>query len=433
MQDTGAGIPENLLTRIFDPCFTTKPADLRQVIACIEQHVHRPGPRPRQAGLFTPWAKLPPTAEVEPAIEAANQDAVAAWFEQIYANRFRGDIDEVAVWNQSLATNAVNYVKHRRLSGAEEGLVGLWHLDEGGGTTTANAVAGGGAGTLVSNPSWVVSTAPIAPSPVAGTALKFDGVDDQMVVPHAADLNAFPLTVTAWIKTSRVAVSYDGIVSKYVAASANGYSLHLCNGRLAAFYFRTGTDRVYAADPGAAWSPDEELLAFADGTSASLEAGKNLWAVKPDGTGWHQITGFTDTNGFRHGALWSPGSDALVGAASIGNVNGIWIVPLTPDRDACGGDAVRLPTAPGDPIGFVGSVFIPPPPPAVFVRGEEDGVTVFWRQTAWSYLLQAASDPAPTADWVAIAAPYTLTSDFLEHPIPYASLPSARFFRLRRP
>jgi Tol biopolymer transport system component len=189
-----------------------------------------------------------------------------------------------------------------------------------------------------------------------------------------------------------------------------------------------------AANPRwAAWSPDGELLAFADGTSVSLEAGRNLWVVKPDGTGLSQISGFTDTNGFRYGALWSPESDALVGAATIGGVNGVWIVPLGPDRDACGGDAIRLPTTPGDAIDFVGSVFVPPPPPKLFIRREQDEVIVSWHRTAWSYVLQAASEPAPTANWVPINGPYALTNSSFEYHMPIASLPSAAFFRLQSP
>ena len=160
---------------------------------------------------------------------------------------------------------------------------------------------------------------------------------------------------------------------------------------------------------------------------------ENLWVVRPDGTGLYQITGFTDTNGFRYGALWSPASDALVGAASIGGVNGIWIVPLTPDRDACGANPIRLPTTPGDPIDFVGSVFVPPAPPELFIRREADGVTVWWRRTAWPYGLQTTVDPTSTTGWTSIAGPYPFASNRFEHHIPAASLQSAQFFRLQRP
>jgi Concanavalin A-like lectin/glucanases superfamily/K319L-like, PKD domain len=88
-------------------------------------------------------------------------------------------------------------------------------------------------------------------TPVAGGALEFDGVDDRVQVPDATALNAFPLTVAAWIKTTQTSPGYVSVVNKYFAGSGNGYSLHINNGRLYGFYFRgNGTSYVYAGDPG---------------------------------------------------------------------------------------------------------------------------------------------------------------------------------------
>ena len=162
-----------------------------------------------------------------------------------YPNRFQGDIDEVSVWNQALDTNAVNYIKHRRLAGNEDGLLGLWHLDEGTGTITSNAVAASVGGTLLSSPAWVPSTAPIALFPVATNTLKFDGVNDYVTVPHDAAFNSYPLTVMAWIKTARNANQYDGIVSRYPPSGLNGYSMFVLNGKLRGWYFRDGANNVF--------------------------------------------------------------------------------------------------------------------------------------------------------------------------------------------
>jgi hypothetical protein len=163
---------------------------------------------------------------------------------------YRGDIDEVSIWNQALDNAAVNYIKHRTLASREEGLVGYYRLDEGTGLTVTDSGPSARTGNFVGGISWIPSTAPIAFSPIAGSAAKFDGVDDQVSVAHAPDLNAYPLTVTAWFRTTRVAFNYDAIVNKYGSGSGNGWSLHLYNGRLAAFYFRDGANRVYTADPG---------------------------------------------------------------------------------------------------------------------------------------------------------------------------------------
>ena len=99
---------------------------------------------------------------------------------------------------------------------------------------------------------WILFTvaSPDRVSAQAGTALRLDGVDDYVEVAHDTALNTFPLTITVWVKTLRSTNLYEGIVKKYLSGSANGYSLHLYNGRLYAWYFRNGVNRIYSGDPG---------------------------------------------------------------------------------------------------------------------------------------------------------------------------------------
>lgn len=172
--------------------------------------------------------------------------AIADW-----TNFFRGDVDEVSIWNQALDATAINYIKHRSLGGREEGLIGYWRHDEGSGTVVNDSGPNARGGNLINGVAWLSSSAPIALAPVARSALWFDGVDDQVTVAHLPDLNAYPLTVTAWIRTTRLTANIDAIVNKYVSATGNGWSLHMQNGRLAAFYFRDPFgNRVYSGDPG---------------------------------------------------------------------------------------------------------------------------------------------------------------------------------------
>src|SRR5436190_12931595 len=156
-----------------------------------------------------------------------------------YTERFDGDIDEVSIWNQALDSSAVNYIKHRRLAGNTDGLLGLWHLDEGAGTTTSNAVVGALGGALISSPAWLSSTAPVALAPVAANALRFDGVNGYVQVPHQTNLNAFPLTASAWFRTANAGAVVQGIVSKYMDGSGNGWTLVVQNGKLRGLYYRT--------------------------------------------------------------------------------------------------------------------------------------------------------------------------------------------------
>ncbi len=83
-----------------------------------------------------------------------------------------------------------------------------------------------------------------------GSALSFNGTNNYVTVANNAALDAYPLTVTAWIRTKRTAPLYDGILNKYAPGSANGYSLHVYNGHVYAWYFRSGSSYVYPADPG---------------------------------------------------------------------------------------------------------------------------------------------------------------------------------------
>ena len=108
-----------------------------------------------------------------------------------------------------------------------------------------------------------------------------------------------------------------------------------------------------------AWSPDGQLLCFSDDNSPqSVDQGTNLWLVSADGSQLNRVCDFAGTdNRFPHGALWTLDGGSLVGAGTFQEANGLWVIGLNADRTDCAGeDAVRLPTTPGDPIDFAGSV-----------------------------------------------------------------------------
>ncbi|EEF58887.1 LamG domain-containing protein [Pedosphaera parvula] len=165
----------------------------------------------------------------------------------LYPTRFHGDIDEVSVWNQTLDVASLNYIKHRRLAGGEDGLVALWHFDEGSGATATDSSASALVASLVGSPQWVTSTAPLPLSPVAATALKCNGVNAQAVMPHVPAQDTLPITLMAWVKTSQSTGAYPGIVTKYVGNSVNGYAIGLNAGRIDPWYYASGTSFI---DPG---------------------------------------------------------------------------------------------------------------------------------------------------------------------------------------
>ena len=163
---------------------------------------------------------------------------------------FQGQLDHVRLWSRALNDAEIQNQVTDPLTGADTDLLGFWHFDESTGNTAGDS-SGQGRDATLNGLIRIESTLPLNPASVAGTAIKFDGLDDAVEVAHNDALNAFPLTVAAWIKTTQNSPGYVSVANKYAAGSGNGYSLHIHNGRLAAFYFRgDGTSYVYPGDPG---------------------------------------------------------------------------------------------------------------------------------------------------------------------------------------
>jgi len=74
--------------------------------------------------------------------------------------------------------------------------VGYWKFDEGSGTVASDSSGNGNTGTLTNGPQWVNGK--------VGKALKFDGVDDYVYVPHSSSLDIIgnQMTVEYWMKLS---------------------------------------------------------------------------------------------------------------------------------------------------------------------------------------------------------------------------------------
>jgi len=157
---------------------------------------------------------------------------------------YRGDVEEVSLWNYALTNDSINHIKYRRLNGNEDGLVSYWRLDEGAGSTVAETTPASRTGTLIGPAQWTSSTAPIALSPVAGSAGRFDGASADVSVPHDAALNSLPITFMAWVRTSQAVGDWPGIISKYAGNSLNGWALALSQGRLYPWYYRDGANFV---------------------------------------------------------------------------------------------------------------------------------------------------------------------------------------------
>ena len=199
---------------------------------------------------------------------------------------FRGQIDEVRIWNITRSTLDISNNMTRPLPGNEPGLLAYYRFEEGFGATTADATGRGLTGFLVNGPVWdsasealkvqvpitrpaalvtetsarlnasigtngILTTNSFWLATHTSTALSFDGINDSVSFSLGPNnnYNAYPLTVTAWIKTDRPGVT-GGIVNKYTSGSLNGWQLNLVNGQVRAFYFYNANTNVFGGGDG---------------------------------------------------------------------------------------------------------------------------------------------------------------------------------------
>jgi hypothetical protein len=144
-------------------------------------------------------------------------------------------------------------------------LIAYWTFNEGSGTTAADSSGNGNTGTL-NGATWSAG--------IINFAVALDGVSNFVSAAHASALNAYPLTVSGWVRTSAT-TGTRGIVNKYVPGSSNGYRVFMSDGSLCAEYLRDGTSFV------------------SDGTSCPLAA-----SGYADGQ-WHLVTFTVDATGGR--------------------------------------------------------------------------------------------------------------------------------------
>jgi concanavalin A-like lectin/glucanase superfamily protein/purple acid phosphatase-like protein len=177
--------------------------------------------------------------------------------------------------------------------------IALWKLDEASGTLALDSSGSNLSGTLLDAPLHVPGR--------VGSALSFDGVNDAVSIPHAAVLDAYPLSVAFWMKTT--ATGLTALVNKYSAASLSGYQVFTSGGSLCAWYFKDASNYVW------------------DGGGCSLAA-----AGFNDGK-WHHVGFVVDASGgklFVDGALrasraWTgtPGATVTTQPVSLARYPGV--------------------------------------------------------------------------------------------------------------
>jgi subtilisin-like proprotein convertase family protein len=146
------------------------------------------------------------------------------------ANSFEGQIDEVTVWSNALSQATIQTNMTRSLTGTEPGLVAYYRLDEGAGFAAADTTGHGFGGSVVGLARWMAYE---GYNPGTGLAL----ANGSVTVPHHPALNAYPLSITAWMRTTTTQ-STAMVLSKSldIQGEPNGYQLLLKDGNLSAAY-----------------------------------------------------------------------------------------------------------------------------------------------------------------------------------------------------
>ncbi len=155
-----------------------------------------------------------------------------------YANNFNLNESEIRIYGDFHYTSTTPQVP-KKVDDNDDGLVGLWHMDESYGRNSTDSSGNGNNGFLINGANWT--------SGRFKSALEFDGVDDSLEV---FDNNSLDLTVNgtlvAWVKPK--------LIDRYQTIIAKGRT--------------TVTDNLYSLF----WWNDNEVLMSINNNTPGLES-----------------------------------------------------------------------------------------------------------------------------------------------------------------
>ena len=251
-------------------------------------------------------------------------------------NYFPGSIDEVRIWNTARTVDQIQSLMHHRVSGSTTGLLAYYHFDEGSGSSSADSAPADGSsgGTLIANPTWIASTAPIGLSATMRDELAFDADSDGKVSP--GDKIRYTIVLTNSSGTTLSAVQFNSILGTNVTLVPGSLNItpvarpDTFNAIGNTLLTVNATSGVLANDSDAdsdAVSVDAYDSASANGGTISMNTADGSFTFLP-------AAGFTGTDTFSYRIADSKGakSTALV---SISVSSLVWYVDsaAAPDGD----------------------------------------------------------------------------------------------------
>ncbi len=132
---------------------------------------------------------------------------------------FKGEMDEIRLWNVARSQAEIQAAMHRPLAGSETGLVAYWPFSESSGTVAGNSATASGSacnGTVAGSPAHVLSGVPFIPGVATGsvTGLGLTGATLN------ATVNPGNLATTTWLEWGAT-TSYGNSTSSNLLAATN--------------------------------------------------------------------------------------------------------------------------------------------------------------------------------------------------------------------
>ncbi len=167
---------------------------------------------------------------------------------------------------ENVPSSSLNYLWDAPVLPVQSGTMGLWHFDEGTGTSTLDATANNNDGSLVNGPVWTTSEK-------LGYALDFDGTNDYVSIPDNSSLDVSnttgALTIEAWVYPHKSGDgAYHGILAKRSIGGANvtNYQISLNNTNGNLLFYSGSTVHVSNTNiPANQWSHIAVSLAASEG------------------------------------------------------------------------------------------------------------------------------------------------------------------------
>ncbi len=218
---------------------------------------------------------------------------------------YETNIDNASVRSVSIENLQTEQVVLENLKAATPtGLISHWEMFESNGASVLHDTINGFNGNLITGVDGIdfigISNNHTShPRYDDDRVLQFLGTDGYVNIPSESELNAYPITVSLWVKTEDLSTSSaTGLLSKYGNGTFNGYIIYLYNGHIFAWYMADAVnntfDGVSGLDGGTSYSDNEwhHVALTVDASGAKLYIDGSLM----DSHAWNGTPGATTSS-----------------------------------------------------------------------------------------------------------------------------------------